>query len=522
MTDTITINGDKMRDRDSAHRVIASALSFPDWYGANLDALADCLSELPRDATVCLFDEYKMLESLGEYGEKIIRIFEQAADTVGFRFIHGDRSDESIAYQKKIPVTESAEVVVCGAGPAGWIAAAAVGRSGRSVILIDRLGFVGGTATSGYVLPISGFYFNGRRLASDIPFEFAKRMETEGGAIFEMPKGNISYDPEYYKLIASEMLIEAGVERISNAEICDCVKGEDGSIESVIIHTKNGFEAISGSIFIDATGDADLCEFAHLPMQPDNPELQPLSTCFLLSGVDTSTPLLSRSIHHDSGSSLNVEIREFLMKQKDLEEFCGPWFNTTVNGNIIAVNVTRAGCNAVDNREYGAAEEKLRLDMFRIVGLLREEYPEFRNCTIVSSAHSAGVRETRRILGRYTFTKEDLLEARKLPCPVAVCAHPIDVHRAGGPEQTLVRLEAPAAIPYDSMVFDNCPNVIVAGRCVSADPAAFASLRVQGTCMTMGEAAGAAAVYSLATGCPANELSDNGFYLDPFEHYFES
>ena len=521
MIETIPINGDKMRDKASAHRVIASALSFPEWYGANLDALADCLSELPRDATIYLFDESKMLESLGEYGEKIIRIFEQAADNVGFCFLHGDRFN-SIEYKKKIPVTESAEVVVCGAGPAGWVAAIAVARSGRSVILIDRLGFVGGTATSGYVLPISGFYFNGKRIASDIPFEFAKRMETEGGAIFEMPKGNISYDPEYYKLIAEEMLEEDGVDRISNAEICDCVKGEDGRIKSVIIHTKNGFEAISGRVFIDATGDADLCEFARLPMQPYNPDLQPLSTCFLLSGVDTSTPLLSGSIHHDSGSSLNTEIREFLLKQKDLEEFCGPWFNTTVNGGIIAVNVTRAGCNATSNREYCTAEEQLRRDMFRIVALLREEYPEFKDCTIVSSAYNAGVRETRRILGRYTFTKDDLLSARKLPCPVAVCAHPIDIHKAGGADQTLIRLEAPAAVPYDSMVFDNCPNLIVAGRCVSADPAAFASLRVQGTCMTMGEAAGAAAVYSLATGVPANELSDNGFYLDPYEHYFES
>ena len=519
----IKLNGDLMRDRTSAHREIASALSFPEWYGANLDALADCLSEMPRDISIALYNKEQMIEALGDYGDKIIRIFKEAAESVGFEFFATGRFNHTIEYTRTVPLTDSADVVVCGAGPAGWIAAVTAARSGRWVTLIDRLGFVGGTATSGYVLPISGFYFNGKRIASDIPFEFAKRMETEGGAIFEMPKGNISYDPEYYKLIASEMLDEAGVYLISNAEICDCVVDEkDGSIESVIIHTKNGFEAISGRVFIDATGDADLCAFAGLPMQPKNPDLQPLSTCFLLAGVDTTTPLLSRSIHHDSGSSLNTEIRDFLLKQKDLEEFCGPWFNTTVNGGLVAVNVTRAGCNALCNRDYGEAEKRLRRDMFKIVSLLREEYPEFKDCVIVSSAHSAGVRETRRILGRYTFTKDDLLTARKLPCPVAVCAHPIDIHKAGGPDQTLIRLEAPAAVPYDSMVFDDCPNLIVAGRCVSADPAAFASLRVQGTCMTMGEAAGAAAVYSLATGVPANELSDNGFYLDPYEHYNES
>ncbi|MBP5270058.1 MAG: FAD-dependent oxidoreductase [Clostridia bacterium] len=515
---TFVLDGAKMTDRASAHRQIAEKLRFPEWYGANLDALADCLSEFPSESTVWFIHTADAVKSLGSYGEKILETFERVSEEAGFTFQRSEK-EESLEYSRDVPLRGSYEVIVCGSGPAGWIAAVAAARAGISTALVDRLGFVGGTATSGYVLPISGFYFKGIRVASGIPFEFAKRMEDAGAAIFEMPKGNISYDPEYYKLEAAEMLAEAGVERISNAEICDCLKGSGGEIKTIIIHTKNGFEALSADIFIDATGDADLCAFAGLPMQPENPNPQPLSTCFLLSGVDVTTPLLRDSIHHNEGKSQNDEIREYLLSCEGLEEFCGPWFNTAVCGDLVAVNVTRAGCDALDNREYGVAEERLRRDMWKIVGLLRAKYREFENCSIVSSAHSAGIRETRRILGKYTFTGDDLLSGRKLPCPVAVCAHPVDIHLASGAGQKLIRLETPAALPYDSMVFDNCPNVIVAGRCVSADPVAFASLRVQGTCMTVGEAAGAAAVYSIRTGVPANELSDNGFYLDPYEFF---
>ncbi len=512
------IDGSKMTDRAAAHRHIAEAMNFPEWYGGNLDALADCLSEIGPDSTLTFIHSNDAVELLGEYGEKLVGVLKEASESAGFGLLMPENRN-LLRYGKSIPVTGRYDVAVCGSGPAGWIAAVAAARGGAKVALIDRLGFVGGTATSGYVLPISGFYFKGIRVASAIPFEFAKRMEAAGAAIFEMPKGNISYDPEYYKLEAAGMLAEAGVERISNAEICDCLKGADGEIKAVIIHTKNGFEALSAKVFIDATGDADLCSFAGLPMQPANPDPQPLSTCFLLSGVETTTPLLRDSIHHNGGKSQNDEIRKYLLSCEGIEEFCGPWFNTAVCGDLVAVNVTRAGCDALDNRKYGAAEERLRRDMWKIVGLLRAKYKEFENCAIVSSAHSAGVRETRRILGKYTFTGDDLISGRKLPCPVAVCAHPIDIHLAGGAGQKLVRLETPAALPYDSMVFCDCPNLIAAGRCVSADTVAFASLRVQGTCMTIGEAAGAAAVYSQRTGVPANELSDNGFLLNPYEFF---
>ena len=418
----------------------------------------------------------------------------------------------SVSLAKTVPVNTVADVCVCGAGPAGWIAAVSAARNGMKTVLVDRLGFPGGTATSGYVLPISGFYFKGTRVAGNIAFEFAERLERAGGAIFEMPKGNISFDPEYYKLVAEEMLDEAGVVRITNSYICDCLTSDGGTVDSVVYVNKGGFSAVRAGFFIDATGDADLCLYAGMPMQPHNPEMQPLSSCFLLSGVDTSTDLLRDSIHHNGmRRSVNQKIREFLLSQPDLPEFCGPWFNTAVRGGHVVVNVTRAGCDATDPDAYAEAEKRLRRDIFRIVALLRSEYPEFARAEIAASAFNAGIRETRRILGRYTFTGEDLLTGRKLPCPVAGCAHPVDIHRAGGAAQTLVSLDNPSFIPYDSLTADGYPNLIAAGRCISTDPVAFASIRVQGTCMTVGEAAGKAAAFALDRRVPAFDLAAAGF-----------
>ena len=425
--------------------------------------------------------------------------------------------ERTVRVCRDIKVTEVADLVVCGAGPAGWIAAVAGARSGLSVLLADRYGFPGGTATSGYVLPLSGFYHLGRRVAGDIAYEFAKRMESAGAALFEMPKGNVSYDPEYYKITALQMLEEAGVRFASNVYLSGCVTEEtpEGrAIRYVTAEGKSGSEAFAGKFFIDATGDGDVCSWAGVPMQPENPFRQPLSLCFALAGVDTSTELLRYSIHHDGRSGVNAQnraVRDVLLSDPELTDFCGPWFNTSVSGGTVVVNITRTSCDSLDRRAYAAAEKRLREDMMKLVDRLRRSFPEFAGCSVAASAFNAGVRESRRIRGEYTLTGDDLLSGRIPECPVAACAHPIDIHDPSGPGQTLISLKSPAYVPYASTVAKGFPNLIASGRCISADPSAFASLRVQGTCMTLGEAAGRAAAFCLEKGAPAYLAGELGF-----------
>ncbi len=404
------------------------------------------------------------------------------------------------------------DVVVCGGGPAGFISAIAASRQGKRVALIERYGFLGGMATAGYVAPLSEFAFNGELVIGGIPWEFVKRLESMGGAFLEMPKGNVDFDIELYKLLCQRMVLEAGVSLFMHSSLIGC-EMDGGKIENVIIENKNGLEAISGRVFIDATGDGDLAFLSQVPMQPNHDgDLQPSSFCFVLAGVDTDSELMQRYMHHDGkkGSSQCTPVREKLLALKeageDLPDFGGPWFNYLMHPGIVAVNITRAAADSTDNRNFTEAECRLREDIFRFAELLKKHFPEFKDSYVSSTAPQAGIRESRRILGIHTVTAEEYVAGTKYDDRVSRGAHQIDMHASKGSGQVLIKLEQPAYVPYRAMIAENYPNLIVAGRCISADRKAHASLRVQASCMGIGQAAGVAAAQSLSEGKAVQDI----------------
>jgi hypothetical protein len=306
------------------------------------------------------------------------------------------------------------------------------------------------------------------------------------------------------------MLEESGVELYTNSYVSDCIV-EGKRVTHVIINSKNGAEAIEGKCFIDATGDADLFVRAGAPMMEKSAELQPMSLCFIITGVDTTTDLLKNCIHHDGkhGNSLNKVIHNYLVeagKSEDVPQFGGPWFNVLLKGNSLAVNITRAEADASDRDSYTKAEGKLHQDMFRIIDLLKREYPEFKDAEIVVSGFNAGVRETRNIKGVYTLTNEDFKKGMEYACPVAQCAHPMDIHKAKNDDQVLIYLEKNSYVPYETMVSYSLDNVIAAGRCISAESEPYASLRVQATLMSIGECAGLMAQQCCEDNVPVSAL----------------
>ena len=417
---------------------------------------------------------------------------------------------ETVRIDRQIIVTGKYDVVVCGGGPAGWIAAVSSARAGKKTALIERYGFIGGTATAGYVVPISGFFFKEKRVVGGIAWEFVKELEKLDAAIVEYPKGHVSVNPEYYKLVARRMLNEAGVDLYMNSYLSDCIK-EDKRVTHIVISSKNGFEAIGADCFIDATGDADLFSMAGAQMLEKSNELQPLSMCFVITNVDTSTDLLKNCIHHDGkhGNSLNKVIHDYLIKLSkvvDVPQFGGPWFNVLLKGNSLAVNITRAEADATNREEYAKAEEKLHYDMFKLMNILKDKFVEFKDAEIVVSANNAGVRETRNIKGVYALTNEDFAKSLDYACPVAQCAHPMDIHKAKDDEQVLIYLDKNSYIPFETMITNDLDNVIAAGRCISAERDPYASLRVQATLMSVGECAGLAASLAIETGLKVYDL----------------
>ncbi len=397
--------------------------------------------------------------------------------------------------------TVHADIVVCGGGPAGVMAAVSAARMGCSVTVIERFGFFGGAATACLVVPVSGFFKNGERVVGGLPWAFISELIRLNAARPEMPKGHISVDPEYYKLAAQRMVLKEGITPLMNSTLISA-QTENGRIASVEIVSKSGIRKVAGTVFIDATGDGDLCALAGVPAEvPDAP--QPLSLCFELTQVDVSTPLLRDSIRHNGyrgTPSCNRTIHRFLEDKYKAGEgplFGGPWFNTLMNGDRLAVNMTRNAASVLDADAYSRAEFQMREDMFALVQMLRDEYPEFAHCVISASAVSAGVREGRHLAGLYRLTGDDVLNAVPFRDSIARCAHIIDIHRSEEPAQAVETPARAGFIPYRTMVTAACDNLIGAGRLISADERAHASIRVQGTCMATGQAAGIAAALAL-------------------------
>lgn len=409
-----------------------------------------------------------------------------------------------LSVTKQVPVAGEYDIVVCGGGPAGWVAAAAAARLGRKTALIERNGFLGGAATASLVVPVSGFYKNGERVVGGIAWELIEELRRLNAALIEFPKGHISVDPEYYKLVAQRMALDAGVDLYCGS----CLSGaltEEGAIRAITVENRSGTQALLGRCFIDATGDGELCARAGIPTF-ESAQPQPLTLCFALTGVDVSTPLLRDSIHHtgkNGTASCQSQIRdclEALYQAGKAPAFGGPWFNTLLCGDLLAVNITRGAASASDAAAFSQAERAMREDMFRLVALLRESYPEFRHCAIAYSAMQAGVREGRHLRGAHLLTGEELLRAQPFDDAIARAAHPMDLHQAAGTGQQLIYAPEAGYIPFRSLIAPAWRNFLAAGRLISADEQAHASLRVQATAMAIGQAAGTAAALCCESG----------------------
>lgn len=418
---------------------------------------------------------------------------------------------ETIRIEKNIPVVGRYDVVVCGGGPAGFIAAIAAARKGASVALVEQYGFLGGMATTSYVAPLSVFTYKGRKVIGGIPWEFIERLEELGGGLIEKPLGNVAFDPELYKLLCQRMVLEAGVKLYLHSYLSGCVCG-DGRISQVIIENKSGSQALEAAVFIDCTGDADLAYMAGVPMQDKSGRpLQPMSSYFILNGVDTDSPMVREAMHHNKQGEncyclpMRKKMLE-LQEELDIPDFGGPWYCTTLHDGCVAVNVTRISADACDAEQLSAAECSLREDCFRMAGIFRKLFPEFRNCYVASVAVNGGVRETRNIKGMHVISAQEYLNAFHYEDSVSRGAHPIDIHASKGASQSVTFLEEPAYVPYRALIAEGFPNLLVAGRCLSADRVAFASLRVQASCMGSGQAAGVAAALASASGVAVQDV----------------
>ena len=411
---------------------------------------------------------------------------------------------KTIRYSKQIPVLARYDVIVIGGGAAGIGAALAAAEKGAKTALVERFGFLGGMATAGFVNPMSEFSYNGRQVVGGIAWRFAQKLIAYGGGLVEEPRCNVSFNPEIYKLAAQDLLTEAGVKCYMNTVLLDC-QMEGNTVSSIVVSNKSGIAALEASYFIDASGDADLCAMAGVEFLPQVEAMQPGTLCFTLGGVNTETERMH--IIHQRNHRFNHQatfVREPLLALRkegvQVPQFGGPWLATTLVPGSITVNMTRSAMNAVDAEDYQAAETKMRKDVFRLVELMKEHVEEFKDCYITSIATVAGIRESRRIKGVHVLGGMEYVKAFHFEDAIARSAHAVDIHLPGDDGQKLTFPEDAGFIPYRSLITETHPNLLAAGRCISADGEAFAAIRVQAPCMESGQAAGFAAAMCVKDG----------------------
>lgn len=390
------------------------------------------------------------------------------------------------------------DIVVVGGGFAGAAAAIAAGREGKKVLIIEKYNCFGGAAIYDLVNPFMKYWttVNGVRkdLSAGIFSEIMNSLRAENAICRHDPK---CFNEEVLKLILNRMVIDAGVEILFQTYVTDVIK-EDGKIIGIKISNVSGNSIINADYFIDATGDANLSALAECPYMKgrkgDN-MCQPMTLCFRVANVNHSLFFQHRR-----------EIEPLYLKFQAEGKIKNPRENVlvfyTVLDGILHFNSTRVvKLDPTNAEEVTKAEILAREQVFELYNFLKDNFEAMKDSVLISTGIQIGVRESRMIEGDYILTKDDLLAFTRFEDGIAACNYDIDIHSPDGsgtshyffPEGEYY------TIPYRCLTPKGVDNLLVAGRCVSADHDAQASLRIMPVCCTLGEAAGVAAAIACET-----------------------
>ncbi len=413
----------------------------------------------------------------------------------------------TLHYEKTLSVKNSYDVIVAGAGPAGICAAVAAARKGAKVALIERYGVVGGNLTVGYVGPILGMVGRGT-------------MRDEIVRLLGVPENDMigetgrAHDFENAKLVLSEFVNHDNIDVYLQSSVFDVVR-EGGKITGIILATNEGNFALTAKVFIDATGDGILATLAGAEVAKGREDglMQPVTLEFTIDGVDESKAIICIGDVDDVklGDERFLDYcRRCAEEGKLPPHLAAVRLHPSVNRGERQVNTTQA--NGVDITKVGdiyPADLELRRQIEMLVNFFRKNVPGYENCRCVGSGTTTGVRETRRVMGDYVITAEELADGKRFDDVIVHNAEFIvDIHNPAGAGQAEEKIQycKPYDLPYRCFVPLGLTNLYVAGRCISGTHRAHASYRVMSICMAMGEAVGIAAALCAEKDCQTREL----------------
>jgi ribulose 1,5-bisphosphate synthetase/thiazole synthase len=418
---------------------------------------------------------------------------------------------------RQVPLYGEYEVAVLGGGPAGIAAAVAAARAGRRTLLIERYGFLGGMGTAAGVTNFCGLHANVygemHRVVQGIASELLARMERLGGLNApHLILGKIlaqAYDTAAYKIAADDLLTAHNVDILFHALGAGVVMHDAARINALMVETKAGRQAIRADIFIDCSGDGDLAAWAGVRYEVgDNAGsmLYP-SMMFRLNGIDPEKAGEAwRTIPALMQAAEAAGTHHFPRKGAIVRPQRSP-----IEWRVNFTQLARADGTAINGLEpddLTRGEIEGRRQAVNTFDFLRT-VPGFENSYIVDLPPQLGIRETRRVIGGYMLSGDDVLGCAGFEDSIGVNGWPMESHVAGDVIFKFPPIPESRGfneLPYRMLVPEGIDNLLVAGRCASMTHDGQSAARVSGGCFVMGEAAGTAAALALSGNTRARDI----------------
>ena len=438
------------------------------------------------------------------------------ASLVGSGVSLGGEANEpqSLPFNRKLLVHRTYDLVVCGGGPSGIAAALAARRNGLSVLLVEGQGQLGGTGISSLVSHWLGGRANDcqRWVVGGVFRELAQEAAERGIALLPVPdsskkyqphgwfKGQLAagipFDPFAMATFLDRKMEEAGVDVLLLTQVVD-VHVEGQKISHVVLFNKSGLAAVPARAVIDATGDADVAARSGCPFVQGDEEglMTPASIIFHVDNVDQDT--LDGYIHEHQ----SPRFRKLILKLREEEEWTFPYeifisVQLSEKGTMMINTIRLLGIDGTDGASKSEGMVRGREDADKLFAVMRKHIPGFAEARLKAVASALGVRETRRIVGSYVLTVDDVRQGKEFDDIIGYSAYGWDLPDPKRPSYNPSHGKRPevAAIPYRIMVPSPIENLICPGRAVSVERFVLGPLRVMAPCMAMGEAAGEAAL----------------------------